>query len=100
MDPTPIESSPTSLGWWFRSRETGEITIAQAPNPPLLIFLAATLARWAVPDDGRWADAFWWVSTGALAWWAADEVVRGVNPWRRMIGGVGLVFVVLRLAAR
>ena len=96
MASAPIESSPTSPGWWFRSRETGRITIAQAPNPPLWIFLAATLGRWFVSDAGPWADLFWWVSTGALAWWAADEVIRGVNPWRRVIGGVGLLFFAMR----
>ena len=100
MASAPIESSPTSPGWWFRSRETGRITIAQAPNPPLWIFLAATLGRWFVSDAGPWADLFWWVSTGALAWWAADEVIRGVNPWRRVIGGVGLLFIAIRLIGR
>ena len=45
-------------------------------------------------------DSFWWVSTGALAWWAADEVIRGVNPWRRVIGGVGLLFFAMRLIGR
>ena len=100
MASAPIESSPTSPGWWFRSRETGRITIAQAPNTPLWIFLAATLGRWFVSDAGPWADLFWWVSTGALAWWAADEVIRGVNPWRRVIGGVGLLFFAMRLIGR
>ena len=100
MASAPIESSPTSPGWWFRSRETGRITIAQAPNPPLWIFLAATLGRWFVSDAGPWADLFWWVSTGALAWWAADEVIRGVNPWRRVIGRVGLLFFAMRLIGR
>ena len=100
MEPAPVESSPTSFGWWFASRETGQITIAQLPNPPLWIFLAATIGRWIVPEGGGWDDAFWWVSTGALAWWAADELIRGVNPWRRVIGVAGLVFVVLRLLGR
>ena len=100
MASAPIESSPTSPGGWFRSRETGRITIAQAPNPPLWIFLAATLGRWFVSDAGPWADLFWWVATGALAWWAADEVIRGVNPWRRVIGGVGLLFFAMRLIGR
>lgn len=100
MSAAPSESSPTSPGWWFRNRETGGITIAQLPNPPLWIFLAATLGRWAVPDGGGWAEALWWVSTGALAWWAADEVIRGVNPWRRVVGIAGLVFVLLRLVGR
>ena len=99
MPTSSPESSPTSAGWWFRSRETGEITIAQVPNPPLWIFLAATIGRWVV-SDGGWADAMWWISTGALAWWAADELIRGVNPWRRVIGVAGLVFVALRLLGR
>jgi hypothetical protein len=25
-----------------------------------------------------------------LIWWAADEVLRGVNPWRRLLGGAVL----------
>ena len=41
---------------------------------------------------------FW--LTGALAWWAADEVIWGVNPWRRVIGGVGLLFFAMRLIGR
>lgn len=99
MEPQ-IESSPTSPGWWFRSRETGKITLAQAPNLPLWIFLAATLGRWVVPEGGTWADILWWISTGGLAWWAGDEVIRGVNPWRRVVGAAGLAFVVLRFVAR
>ncbi|MEZ5382937.1 MAG: hypothetical protein R2754_14225 [Microthrixaceae bacterium] len=91
------DSSPASLSWWFRSRESGEITIAQAPNPPLWIFLAATAGRWVSPEDSGWADAFFWIATAGLAWWAADEVVRGVNPWRRALGAAGLVLVILRL---
>lgn len=30
----------------------------------------------------------------ALGWWALDEILRGVNPWRRIIGAVALVAVV------
>jgi len=26
------------------------------------------------------------IGVGALTWWAVDEVVRGVNPWRRILG--------------
>jgi hypothetical protein len=26
------------------------------------------------------------VVTGGLLLWAADEIVRGVNPWRRCLG--------------
>jgi hypothetical protein len=30
------------------------------------------------------------VATGALVIWALDELIRGVNPWRRVLGGVVL----------
>ena len=30
----------------------------------------------------------------ALRWWAVDEVFRGVNPWRRLLGAGGLVIAV------
>jgi hypothetical protein len=37
------------------------------------------------------------VSAIALGWWALDEVIRGVNPWRRCLGGAVLLFGVVRL---
>jgi hypothetical protein len=33
--------------------------------------------------------------TAAFAVWAADEVVRGVNPWRRLLGGAVLLGLVV-----
>jgi hypothetical protein len=30
----------------------------------------------------------------ALTWWAVDEVIRGVNPWRRVLGLAGCALVV------
>ena len=35
--------------------------------------------------------------SAALGWWAIDEVARGVNPWRRILGASGVVFVAYRL---
>jgi hypothetical protein len=34
------------------------------------------------------------VATGSLIVWALDEVVRGVNPWRRFLGVAVLIYVV------
>ena len=31
------------------------------------------------------------IATGALLWWAVDEIVRGVNPFRRILGAVVVV---------
>lgn len=87
----------TSKDWWFRDRTTGEIVIAQFPNPPLWIFLAAVVVR-AFATDGTTLDtAAAWTGTVALAWWALDELIRGVNPWRRVLGIGGLAFVVVRV---
>jgi len=79
--------------WWFRNRTTGQITIAQFPNVALGVFLGAVVVRWFVPHGWLHA-ALGVVSLVALAWWAVDEVARGVNPWRRLLGGFGCLFAV------
>jgi hypothetical protein len=86
------------LDWWFRNRETGGITIAQFPNVALGVFLGAAVVRWFVPH-GWFHSTLDLVALVALAWWAVDEVVRGVNPWRRLLGGFGCLFVASGLAA-
>ena len=87
----------TSPDWWFRDRSTGEVVIAQFPNPPLWIFLAAVVVRAFATDGTTLAAAAGWTGTAALAWWALDEIVRGVNPWRRALGAGGLVLVAFRV---
>ena len=85
-----------SINWLFRNRETGEITIAQAPNLPLWIFLGASLAS-RIANGGDLDAVARCTATGALGWWAVDEVVRGVNPWRRVLGAGGVGLVALRI---
>ena len=36
-------------------------------------------------------------ATVSLVWWAGDEVLRGVNPWRRFLGGAVLASQIKRL---
>ena len=76
--------------WLFRNRRTGRITIAQAPNAPLLVFLVAagSVGCSARGSTGTVIDV---VGSIALIAWAVDEIVRGVNPWRRLLGGAVLV---------
>lgn len=74
--------------------------VAQRPNVPLAIFLAATLVRIVVHPHGAVGSALSAVGTVALVWWAVDEVARGVNPFRRMLGAVVLVAVVARFVLR
>ncbi|SDA19990.1 hypothetical protein SAMN02799622_02377 [Methylobacterium sp. UNC378MF] len=92
-----------AVDWMFRDRTTGAITVAQWPNLPLWLFAGFSLAGWLAQDRGELAS---WLTLGAdiaLAWWAADELLRGVNPWRRILGAVTLVglatLITLRRAA-
>ena len=82
----------TAFNWLFRNRETGATTIGQFPNVPLFVFAGAATLAWLLPAGGRPALAAWIFSRLALAWWAADEVLRGVNPWRRLLGGTMLAW--------
>ena len=77
--------------WLFRNRATGGITIAQAPNAPLIVFLVAAGARWLFHPPGAVGTTVDVVASVALIAWAVDEIVRGVNPWRRILGGAVLV---------
>ncbi|MCE4222376.1 hypothetical protein HCU64_01310 [Methylobacterium sp. C25] len=90
------------LNWFFRDRATGAIVIAQWPNLPLWIFAGAAAVTW-IMEASAWAAPPWLngslqiASMASLTWWAADEVLRGVNPWRRFLGGTVLLFGLLRL---
>ncbi|WP_036004357.1 hypothetical protein [Bradyrhizobium yuanmingense] len=80
------------LDWFFRSRETGAITIAQWPNLVLWIVIVAGLLLWIWPSAGRASVALTIVVKGGLMIWGADEIVRGVNPWRRCLGAAVVVY--------
>ena len=80
--------------WMFRNRQTGNITVVQLPNLALGAFLVIVVARWVVPTGAAVRPVIDWLGVGALAWWAIDEVIRGVNPWRRLLGLGGLAFAV------
>lgn len=73
------------------------MTIAQLPNLPLWIFIATVALRFVLPDGSTAADVASWVGTGALGWWALDELIRGENPWRRLLGVAGCLLVLSRL---
>jgi hypothetical protein len=90
---TPPSRQPRSLfDWFFRNRVTDEITIAQFPNAALWVFLGATVARRIVEKSRPLGRVFGWVALAALLIWAVDEVLRGVNPWRRVLGAAVLAY--------
>jgi hypothetical protein len=84
-----------ALDWLFRDRRTGEICVAQFPNVALWIVISAIVLRLFVPDDEGAHTLLDVIAAGALAWWSVDEIVRGVNPWRKLLGVVGAGFVVV-----
>jgi hypothetical protein len=85
------------IDWLFRNRQTGRITVAQFPNVALGVFLVASVLRRFLAPGGWTGTGLDVVATGSLMWWAIDELVRGVNPWRRLLGGGVLAAQIVRL---
>ena len=85
------------LDWWLRDRRTGRWVIGQFPNIQLGIFLAAMVIGWLADGDSTVGRVSWLVATLALAWWAGAEMWSGVNPFRRVLGVIAAVVVVIRL---
>ncbi len=89
----------TSLRWWFENRQTGELTIAQFPNWPLFAIGAATLARLVTAEGSAANDGASVLVTALWLYWGGDELVRGVNPWRRLLGILVIGWQLFRLLA-
>jgi hypothetical protein len=85
--------------WLFRSRKTGRITIVQFPNAALGLFLAASVVQWLLGRAGPLSTEVRVLTAGSLIWWAVDELIRGVNPWRRLLGGAVLAGQILKYVA-
>jgi len=84
------------IDWLFRNRTTGRITIVQFPNAALGLFLAATALQLLFDPTGKPRAGLTLLAAGGLIWWAIDELIRGVNPWRRLLGGAVLAAQVLK----
>jgi len=82
---------------FFRNPETGDVVIAQMPNIPLWIFLAATAVRLVLSPHGALGTAISVVATASLVVWSTLEIWRGDSPFRRVLGGVVLIAVVAGL---
>lgn len=72
--------------WLLVNRQTGRVSIAQWPNLPLWVWIAVSVAQRVLPLHGRADAALGGIGTVALVVWAVDELWRGVNPWRRLLG--------------
>lgn len=85
-----MRRSEGAVGWFFRNRGTGEITIGQWPNAPLLLFAGCAVIGMAFDPAGGLGTGIRIIGRISLAWWALDEIIRGVNPWRRFLGAAVL----------
>jgi hypothetical protein len=75
-----------SVDWLFVDRRRGGYTVAQWPNIPLWLFIASTVGLRIAGPTGTVATSLRVVADSSLLAWALDEVVRGVNPFRRLLG--------------
>jgi len=88
-----------SFDWVFRSRENGRVTIVQWPNFALFVVIGCDGARWVLQPHGDVNQALRWAGSAALVWWSIDEIIRGVNPFRRALGVVVLARLIVRIVA-
>jgi hypothetical protein len=63
----------------------GEIVVAQPPNLPLIVTIAASLLK-LVLTTGEIYTALDLVAFGSLFTWAWEELFQGVNYFRRALG--------------
>ena len=85
------------VDWFCRDRRSGRIVIAQWPNVWLWMFAIASVAGLSTGTAGPIGRGVHVAATASLAIWAGDEILRGVNPWRRCLGGVVLVGLATKL---
>jgi hypothetical protein len=82
--------APALLDRFVRDPRTERIVLVQWPNAALAVWLLSLAIRWAGLLPSR-ATEIGYIGTGALIAWAADEVVRGASPARRVVGLVVLI---------
>ncbi len=88
------------VDWLFRDRVHGGITIAQFPNWSLGLWMACLAVRLVGQPKGTVGTVVEVTGTAALVVWAVDEIARGVNPWRRILGGIVLAATVFGVTKR
>jgi hypothetical protein len=89
-----------AIDWLFRDRESGDVVIFQWPNVPLIVFLVTSAAKRFLRPHGGIGTALTVVAVASLLWWAGDEVLRGVNPFRRLLGGAVILVTLAGLLLR
>ena len=83
-DPGQQSDSKGRRGW---------LAVRRVPHDlPLSIFLVSTAILWLRTPNDAISTVVKVVANGSLIVWALDELLRGVNPWRRFLGVVVLIY--------
>jgi len=88
------------LDWYFRDPRTGKVVVGQRPNLPIILWVVTVVARQLAEDGSDVERLLDWSSLVFLGWWAIDELVRGVDPFRRTLGLAGCLFVAWGVLSR
>ena len=79
------------VGWATTSRESGEVVLWQTPNRLALLSTAGAALTFVAPAGSPLRRAAAATTALVATWWGADELARGVNPFRRAVGGLAVV---------
>jgi hypothetical protein len=74
----------TFINKTFRD-SNGEIVLAQMPNPPLIVWIVASILA-LVFTEGKINTVLDVLANGSLFTWAWMELFQGVNYFRRALG--------------
>lgn len=76
----------------FKNKDN-KIVLGQTPNLPILVFAAAKFVQ--LLTNGGVYEIFSRIGFGALFVWAWLEFFEGVNVFRRILGLMVLVFIII-----
>jgi hypothetical protein len=83
--------------WMFLNRRTGAMTVIQWPNISLSVYIGLSVAQRLSHALGTNASVLKALADVALIVWGVDELIRGVNPFRRILGSVVLLATIASL---
>jgi hypothetical protein len=75
----------------FLNRRTGHITVVQWPNISLSVYIVTAIVLHALHPMGGAETLARVIVNVAIILWAIDELLRGVNPFRRTLGLVVMI---------
>lgn len=74
--------------------KSGKIVIAQKPNLPIKVwFFAFLISKLPLPQILTEISSL--IAFGAIFTWAWLEIFDGVNLWRRALGGIVMLFIIM-----